>query len=145
MFRMSETKKRILFLCTGNCCRSQMAEGLLRHSAGDRFEVLSAGSHPAGFVHPLAIEALQEIEIDITGQRSKSIDEFLPPEGEPPDVIISVCSAADNACPNFPADVERIHLPFDDPIHAEGTHAEKMCRFREIRDQINTALESQFA
>ena len=122
-----------------------MAEGLLRHSAGDRFEVLSAGSHPAGFVHPLAIEALREIDIDITVQRSKSIDEFLPPEGEPPDVIVSVCSAADNACPSFPGHVERIRLPFDDPIHAEGTHAEKMSRFREIRDQIKAELESQFA
>ena len=122
-----------------------MAEGLLRHSAGDRFEVLSAGSHPAGFVHPLAIEALQEIDIDITGQRSKAIDEFLPPDGEPPDVIVSVCSAADNVCPSFPGDVERIHLPFDDPFHDEGTHEEKMSRFREIRDKIKAALESQFA
>ena len=122
-----------------------MAEGLLRHSDGDRFEVLSAGSHPAGFVHPLAIEALREIDIDITGQWSKSIDEFLPPAGKPPDVIVSVCSAADNECPSFPGHVERIHLPFDDPIHAEGTHEEKMSRFREIRDQIKAALESQFA
>ena len=142
---MSNTKKRVLFLCTGNCCRSQMAEGLLRHSAGDRFEVLSAGSHPAGFVHPLAIEALREIDIDITGQRSKSINEFLPSAGEPPDVIVSVCSAADNECPSFPGDVERIQLPFDDPIDVEGTHEEKMSRFREIRDQIKAALESQFA
>ena len=121
-----------------------MAEGLLRHSAGDRFEVLSAGSHPAGFVHPLAIEALREIDIDITGQRSKSINEFLSPAGEPPDVIVSVCSAADNECPSFPGHVERIQLPFDDPIHATGTDAEKMSRFREIRDQIKAALESRF-
>ncbi len=122
-----------------------MAEGLLRHSAGDRFEVLSAGSQPAGFVHPLAIEVLREIGIDITGQGSKSIDEFLPPAGEPPDVIVSVCSTADNECPRFPGHVERIHLPFDDPIHVEGTDEEKMSRFREIRDQIKAALESQFA
>jgi len=122
-----------------------MAEGLLRHSAGDRFEVLSAGSHPAGFVHPLAIEALREIDIDITGQRSKSINEFLSPAGEPPDVIVSVCSAADNECPSFPGHVERIHIPFDDPIDAAGTDEEKMSRFREIRDQIKAALESQFA
>ena len=145
MFRMGDTKKSILFLCTGNCCRSQMAEGLLRHSAGDRFEVLSAGSHPAGFVHPLAIKALQEINIDISGQRSKSIDEFLPPVGEPPDVIVSVCSAAENECPSFPGHVERIHLPFDDPIDVEGIPEETMSRFREIRDQIKAALESQFA
>lgn len=131
---------RLLFLCSGNSCRSQMAEGLLRQLAGDRFESLSAGAKPSGYVHPLAVEAMREIGIDISGQQSKSIGEFLPPAGEPPDVIVSVCSAAEKECPNFPGAVERLHWPFDDPAHAEGTDEEKLPVFRRVRDEIAAAL-----
>ncbi|MFT5322371.1 MAG: arsenate reductase [Planctomycetaceae bacterium] len=135
-------KKRVLFLCTGNSCRSQMAEGLLRELAGDRFEALSAGSKPAGYVHAGGIQAMSELGIDISDLRSKSINEFLPPEGTPPDLIISVCSGAEHDCPIFPGTVERLHWPFDDPAHAAGTEEEKLACFRRVRDEIKTALES---
>lgn len=138
---MSQPRKRVLFLCTGNSCRSQMAEGFLRDLAGDRFESLSAGSKPAGYVHPLAVEAMREIEIDITAGVSKSINEFLPPDGEPPDLVISVCDAAAKDCPVFPGAVERLHWPFDDPAHAEGTDEEIMNCFRRVRDEIRAAIE----
>ena len=135
-----EPKKRVLFLCTGNSCRSQMAEGLLRELAGDRFEALSAGSNPAGYVHEGAIQAMSELGIDISDLRSKSINEFLPPKGTPPDLIISVCSGAEHDCPIFPGTVERLHWPFDDPAHAEGTEEEKLACFRRVRDEIREAL-----
>ncbi|MGZ0165951.1 MAG: arsenate reductase ArsC [Planctomycetales bacterium] len=133
-------KKRVLFLCTGNSCRSQMAEGLLRELAGDRFEALSAGSKPAGYVHKGGIQAMSELGIDISDLRSKSINEFLPPEGTPPDLIISVCSGAEHDCPIFPGTVERLHWPFDDPAHAEGTDEEKLACFRRVRDEIREAV-----
>lgn len=132
---------RILFLCTGNSCRSQMAEGLLRKLAAGRCDSLSAGANPAGYVHPLAIRAMHELKIDITAQASKSIVEFLPPEGTPPDLIISVCSNADRDCPVFPAPVERWHWPFDDPHHARGSDEERMVEFRRVRDEIKTRIE----
>jgi arsenate reductase len=135
-----DQKKRVLFLCTGNSCRSQMAEGLLREFASDRFEALSAGSRPAGYVHAGAVQVMAELDIDIFDLRSKSINEFLPPEGTPPDLIISVCSAAENDCPVFPGKVERLHWPFDDPAHAEGTEEEKIACFRRVRDEIRDAL-----
>lgn len=118
-----------------------MAEGLLRHLAGDRFEALSAGSKPAGYVHPQAIEVMQELGIDISGQTSKSIQQFLPPEGEIPDLIISVCDGAANDCPVFPAKVERLHWPFDDPAHATGTDAEIQAVFRRVRDEIRERIQ----
>lgn len=133
-------KKRVLFLCTGNSCRSQMAEGLLRELAGDRFEALSAGSKPAGYVHEDSVKAMAELGIDISDLRSKSINEFLPPDGTPPDLIISVCSGAEHDCPIFPGNVERLHWPFDDPAHAEGTDEEKFACFRRVRDEIREAL-----
>ena len=135
-----DQKKRVLFLCTGNSCRSQMAEGLLREFASDRFEALSGGSRPAGYVHAGAVQVMAELDIDISDLRSKSINEFLPPEGTPPDLIISVCSAAENDCPVFPGKVERLHWPFDDPAHAEGTEEEKLACFRRVRDEIRDAL-----
>lgn len=135
-----DSKKRVLFLCTGNSCRSQMAEGLLRELAGDRFEALSAGSKPAGYVHEGGIQAMSELGIDISDLRSKSINEFLPPEGTPPDLIISVCSGAEHDCPVFPGTVERLHWPFDDPAHAEGTDEEKLACFRRVRDEIRATL-----
>ncbi|REJ72692.1 MAG: arsenate reductase ArsC [Planctomycetota bacterium] len=141
---MASGRKRVLFLCTGNSCRSQMAEGLLRQLAGDRYESLSAGADPSGYVHPLAVRVMQELEIDISDQRSKHIDEFLPPAGSPPDLIISVCAAADKQCPVFPAAVEQKHTPFDDPAHAEGTDEQKLVEFRRVRDEIRAMIERDF-
>ncbi len=119
-----------------------MGEGLLRHLGADRFESLSAGSKPTGYVHPKAIEAMAELGIDLSGHRSKSIDEFVPPIGTPPDLVISVCDNAANECPTFPGKVERIHMPFDDPAHATGTDEEVLGEFRRVRDEIRAAIES---
>lgn len=140
---MSPGKLRVLFLCTGNSCRSQMAEGLLREMAGERFEALSAGSNPAGYVHENAVLVMGQIGIDISSLRSKSINEFLPPEGTPPDLIISVCSGAEKDCPTFPGKVERWHWPFDDPAHAVGTNEEKVAEFTRVRDEIRESLQAR--
>jgi len=126
-------KPTILMLCTGNSCRSHLAEGILRSVAGDLFEVASAGSIPAGYVHPLAIEALAEIGIDISGHRSKHMKEFLD---RPVETVITVCGNADQACPIFPGQVNRHHWPFDDPAHATGTDDEKHAVFRRVRNEI---------
>ena len=134
------TPQRVLFLCTGNSCRSQMAEGLLREHGGDRFVALSAGSKPAGYVHLMAVAAMAELGIDISRQQSKSINDFLPPNGQPPHLIISVCSGAEKECPNFPGDVTRLHWPFDDPAYATGSDDEKAGEFRRVRDEIRAAL-----
>jgi arsenate reductase len=136
---MSQT--RVLFLCTGNSCRSQMAEGWLRKLGGGDYASLSAGSKPAGYVHPQAIEVMREAGIDISSQASKSIADFLPPSGQPPDVIISVCDAAAQDCPVFPGKVQRIEMPFDDPAHATGTDEEMLACFRRVRDEIHEAIE----
>ncbi len=134
---------RVLFLCTGNSCRSQMAEGLLRELHGDRYEALSAGSNPAGYVHPGAVAAMNDVGIDISNQASKSISEFLPPAGTPPDVIISVCSGAEKDCPTFPGATRRLHWPFDDPAHATGSDAEKAAVFARVRDEIRQSLQDR--
>ena len=136
------TKPRVLILCTGNSCRSHMAEGLLRAAAGDILEVCSAGSKPAGYVHPQAIAALGEIGIDISGHTSKHMDEFLDREVE---TVITVCGNADQACPVYPGQVNRHHWPFDDPAHATGTEAEVAAEFRRVRDEIRRAFESYAA
>ena len=133
--------KRVLFLCTGNSCRSQMAEAILRDRGGSRVESLSAGAKPSGYIHDGAVRATQELGLSVDGQRSKSIDEFLPPQGSPPDLIISVCSNADRDCPVFPADVERWHWPFDDPADATGTDEEIQAEFRRVRDEIVAKLD----
>jgi len=137
--------RRILFLCTANCVRSQMAEGLLRHLAGDRFVSLSAGARPTGYVHELAIEVMGELGIDITRHRSKSIREFLPPDGVPPDMVISVCGAADRECPIFPGQVERRQWPFFDPVGVPGDTELRLRAFRLIRDEIRERLEAALA
>lgn len=142
--RRMTSNKRVLFLCTGNSCRSQMAEGLLRKIGANRFTALSAGSKPAGYVHPMAVTAMSELGIDISDLVSKSIDLFIPPEGTPPDVIISVCSAAEKECPVFPGPVERLHWPFDDPAHAQGSDEENMAVFRRVRDEIRERLVGYF-
>lgn len=140
---MTVSKRRVLFLCTGNSCRSQMAEGWLRHLAGDRFESRSAGANPAGYVHPLAVRVMQEAGVDISRQVSKHIREFLPPHGTPPDLIISVCSNAERECPLFPGPVERWHWPFDDPFHASGSDEQRLAEFRRVRDEIRAKIEAE--
>lgn len=123
----------VLVLCTGNSCRSHLAEGILRAAAGDAFEVASAGSHPAGFVHELAIAAMHEIGIDISRHHSKHMNEFLKRDV---DTVITVCGRADQACPVYPGQVSRHHWPFEDPAHATGTREEQLAVFRRVRDEI---------
>jgi len=123
----------VLILCTGNSCRSHMAEGILRQAAGDFLNVRSAGSNPAGYVHPKAIQVMTEIGIDLSKHTSKSMDEFL---GQKVDTVITVCGNADQACPMFPGQVHRYHWGFDDPAHATGTEEEILQQFRQVRDQI---------
>jgi arsenate reductase len=121
---------RILILCTGNSARSQMAEGLLRHQAGDRFDVFSAGTNPSK-VRPEAIAVMKEIGIDISGHRSKSVDEFL---GQEFDYVITVCDHANEICPVFPGKTQRLHWSFEDPTDEDS--------FRKIRDQIHTRIKT---
>ena len=130
---MNTAKPTVLILCTGNSCRSHLAEGILRAVAGDILDVQSAGSKPAGFVHPLAIACLKEIGIDISAHRSKSMTEFMDKKVE---TVITVCGNADQACPIFPGQVNRHHWPFEDPAHATGTDEEKLAVFRRVRDEI---------
>jgi arsenate reductase len=132
----------ILVLCTGNSCRSHLAEGILRAASGGKFRVASAGSKPAGYVHPLGIVAMKEIGIDISAHRSKHLDEFL---SEKVETVITVCGNADQACPVFPGQVNRHHWGFDDPAHADGTDAEKMQVFRRVRDEIRRVFEAYAA
>jgi len=124
--------KRVLILCTGNSARSQMAEGLLRHLAGDRFEVASAGVSPT-HVRPEAITAMRELGIDISDHYSKSVDEFADQEF---DYVITVCDNANEQCPVFPGKTERIHWSFDDPATAEGDEHARLAVFRRVRDEI---------
>ena len=131
-------KIRVLILCTGNSARSQMAEGLLRHEGGERFEVYSAGTM-ASFVRPQAIEAMREIGIDISGHRSKSVDEFA---GQQFDYVITVCDNANDNCPVFPGKTQRIHWSFDDPAEALGTEEEKLAVFRRVRNEIAEKLRT---
>ncbi len=135
-------KPLVLVLCTGNSCRSHLAEGILRTAAGDLFEVASAGSKPAGYVHPLAIRAMQEIGIDIAAHRSKHLEEFLSRKVE---TVITVCGNADQACPMFPGQVNRYHWGFDDPAHATGTEEEQFAVFRRVRDEIRRVFEAYAA
>jgi arsenate reductase len=135
-------RSTVLILCTGNSCRSHLAEGILRHAAGDLFEVHSAGSKPAGFVHPKAIQVMQEIGIDISGHSSKHMNEFLDKKI---DTVITVCGNADQACPMFPGQVNRYHWGFDDPAHAQGTNEEVLAVFRSVRDQIKLVFEAYAA
>jgi arsenate reductase (thioredoxin) len=126
-------KPTVLILCTGNSCRSQMAEGFLRAAAGDLVEVRSAGSQPAGIVNAKAIEVMREIGIDISAQRSKHLNEFL---GQPITTVITVCGHADQACPAFPGRVNRHHWGFDDPAHATGSAEQVQAEFRRVRDEM---------
>lgn len=131
-------KKRILILCTGNSARSQMAEGLLRHDAGDRFEVFSAGTKPS-HVRPEAIAAMGELGIDISGQRSKNVDEFT---GQMFDYVLTVCDNARETCPFFPGGAAAIHHNFEDPAAFEGSEEQRLGLFRGVRDEIRKYLRS---
>ena len=138
-------RKRVLILCTGNSARSQMAEGLLRHLADDRFEVASAGVSPTK-VRPEAIAAMRDINIDISDHHSKSVDEFL---GQEFDYVITVCDNAKEQCPVFPGNTKRIHWSFDDPAEAQGDEQTRLAVFRRVRDEILDRLrlfvESQYS
>jgi arsenate reductase len=133
------TKGRILFLCTHNSARSQMAEGLLRHLAGDCFEVYSAGTE-ATVVRPLAIRAMAELGIDISGQESKTLDRYV---GEPFDAVITVCDQANEACPVFLGAKQRLHWTFPDPSQATGTEAEQLTVYRAVRDAIRARIQAE--
>lgn len=134
---MGEIRK-VLFLCTGNSARSQMAEGLMRSLGRNEWDVRSAGIFPS-YVHPLAIRAMEEIGIDISKQESKSMDHFL---GEEFDYIITLCDHAASACPVFPGQAERLDWSFEDPAAAIGTIEERMVVFRRVRDEIKARLEA---
>jgi arsenate reductase (thioredoxin) len=132
----------VLVLCTGNSCRSHMAEGLLRARAGGLLRVESAGSRPAGYVHPEAIAVMAELGIDISGHRSKHLAEFL---AQPVDTVITVCGRADEACPDFPGHRHRYHWPFDDPAHAVGAPEQVRAEFRRVRDELARVLAAYAA
>ena len=135
-------KPLILILCTGNSCRSHLAEGILRAAVGEAAEVASAGSDPAGYVHPMAGEVMKEIEIDISAHTSKHLDKFLQREVH---TVITVCGNADQACPIFPGQAEKHHWPFDDPAMATGSEEEIRAVFRRVRDEIRAKFEAYAA
>jgi arsenate reductase (thioredoxin) len=132
-------RSRVLFLCTHNSARSQMAEGLLRHLAGDRFEAHSAGTE-ATQVRPLAIRAMDEIGVNISGQESKTLERYLR---EPFDHVITVCDDANEACPFFPGARNRVHWSFEDPSQAAGTEDERLAVFRLVRDRIRDRVQAE--
>lgn len=135
-------KPKVLILCTGNSCRSHMAEGILRNVADDLFEIYSAGSAPAGYVHPKAIEVLKEIGIDISSHTSKNLDQFLDAGIN---TVVTVCGNADHACPTFPGKVDRFHWGFEDPPHAKREGETELDAFERIRDEIRKVFEAYAA
>jgi len=132
----------VLVLCTGNSCRSHMAEGILREASKGLLHVESAGSNPAGYVHPKSIEVMAEIGIDLSTHHSKHMNEFLDYRV---DTVITVCGNADQACPMFPGQLNRHHWGFEDPAHATGTEEEILAEFRRVRDQIRLVFEAYAA
>jgi len=137
-----QAPRKVLVLCTGNSCRSHMAEGILRHAAGEMAQVHSAGSAPAGYVHPKAIQVMDEIGIDISAHTSKPLEPFLEAGVE---TVITVCDAANEACPVFPGKVARYHWSFEDPAKATGSEAEQLEVFRRVRDEIRLIFEAYAA
>jgi arsenate reductase len=133
----ADEPRRVLILCTGNSCRSQMAEGFVNHLLAGRWEARSAGTRPAERVHPLAVKAMAEVAIDISGGRPEGVDRYLD---EAWDLVVTVCDSAREACPTFPRPVERLHISFDDPAEAEGSEDEKGAVFRRVRDEIRERL-----
>ena len=134
--------KSVLILCTGNSCRSQMAEGFWNELGEGRWEAVSAGSNPAGFVHPFAIKVMKETGIDLSHSRSKSLNEF---KDDKFDLVITVCDIAKESCPIFPGAKETLHWPFDDPADATGSQEEQMTVFRTVRDQIREQIAGYLA
>ena len=134
---MAKAKKRVLVLCTGNSCRSQMAEGWINHLLGESWEARSAGTEPAARVHPLAVRAMAEVGVDISRGVPESVRAYL---GEPWDLVVTVCDSAKETCPTFPRPVPKIHVSFYDPAAAEGTEDERMDVFRRVRDEIRDRL-----
>ncbi|HPS79862.1 MAG TPA: arsenate reductase ArsC [Thermoanaerobaculaceae bacterium] len=130
-------RHRVLILCTGNSCRSQMAEGWVNHLLGDRWEAHSAGTSPASAVHPLAVRVMAEVGIDIVGAVPRSVNAFLD---LPWDLVVTVCDAARQTCPLFPKPVEQLHVSFPDPALAGGTQDERLLVFRAVRDDIRDRL-----
>lgn len=134
------SKEKVLILCTGNSARSQMAEGLLKHITQGEYEVFSAGTKPS-IVRPEAIKVLSEIGINISGNRSKSVDEF---DDEKIEYILTVCDNAKENCPFFPAETKLTHHSFDDPADVKGSKEKRLEAFRKVRDQIKVYLENEF-
>ncbi len=131
--------QRVLILCTGNSCRSQMAEALWEKLTAGKWEARSAGSKPAGYVHPLAIDAMKELDVDLSNATSKSLERFLE---DPFDLVVTVCDNAKEACPVFPGATRVLHWPFDDPADATGNHEQKMACFRRVRDEIEAKISA---
>ena len=136
------TKKRVLIVCTGNSCRSQMAEAWVRHDLGDRWEVESAGTHPAGSVAPLAVRVMGEVGLGISGARPKHWAPFLDKRW---DLVVTVCDSARESCPLFPGAAEQIHLSFPDPVLAVGSEEERLVVYRAVRDDIRARLVPEIA
>lgn len=138
---MDRVRERVLVLCTGNSCRSQIAEAWINHLFADRVEAHSAGHMPSGYVHPLAIKVMGEVGIDIHDARSKHMDEYL---GQAFDKVITVCDPARDACPVYPGKMERIHQPFEDPSFVVGSEEAKLAAFRKTRDEIRNWVDALF-
>ena len=136
------SKPKVLILCTGNSCRSHMAEGILRNAASELIEVASAGSNPSGYVNPKAITVLDEIGIDISSHTSKHMNDFLDQDIH---TVITVCGNADQECPTYPGQFHRHHWGFEDPAHAEGSEDEVMEVFRKVRNEIKLVFEAYAA
>jgi arsenate reductase (thioredoxin) len=135
------SKQKVLILCTGNSARSQMAEGLFRHEGGDRFEVFSAGTAPT-IVRPEAIAVMRELSIDISGHRSKSVDEFA---GQSFTYVVTVCGNAKESCPVFPVDTRMMHWPHEDPASVEGSEEDRQEAFRRVRNQLHQKIKAFLA
>lgn len=131
--------KRVLVLCTGNSCRSQMAEELWENLGAGEWQAESAGSNPSGYVHPLAIEAMKELDIDLSENTSKHLKQFTDQQF---DLVVTVCDNAKESCPVFTGATQTLHWPFDDPADATGTDEEKMKMFRRVRDEIKTKIQN---
>ena len=129
-------KKKVLFICTGNACRSQIGHGLFQELAGDQFEVFSAGSHPSQ-VHPMSIAVMEEIGIDISDHTSDHVDDYL---NHGIDIVITVCDNANQTCPTFPLNVKRIHWSIDDPFRRWNFDVNQMDAFRETRTEIQRKI-----
>jgi arsenate reductase len=135
--RNQPARRRVLILCTGNSCRSQMAEGWVNHLLGGHWQAHSAGTRPAAAVHPLAVKVMAEVGVDISGGRPEHVDRYLE---RPWDLVVTVCDSAKESCPMFPRPVEQIHVSFPDPAGATGSEEERMAVFRAVRDDIRARL-----